>query len=133
MWTSDIASSVFTRVKAEATKRLKTKYPDIYFTTLSRVATTPKFPTVYVKRMQGAERGQTLEGTTLNAILSTFQIEVTTNTNDTEAQEVADIVCEIMKSMRYQMLGEPFPDNTASDTYRNVARYQRIIGYNDIL
>lgn len=132
MWTSDIANSVFTRVKTEGTKQLQTKYPSIYFTTKSKVATTPKFPTVYIKRLQGAERGQDLNGTSVNAILSTFQVEVTTNTNDTDAQEVADVVCGIMKSMRYQMLGEPFSDNVG-DTYRNVARYQRIVGYSDTL
>lgn len=132
MWTSDIQSSVFTRIKAEGNKRLKSKYPNIYFTTSSKALSGPKFPAVYVKRMQGAERGQDLDGTSVNAVLSTFQIEVTTNTNDTEAQEVADVILEVMKSMRYQVLGEPFPDND-NDTYRNVARYQRIVGYNDIL
>lgn len=134
MWTSDIQSTVFTRIKAVGNKKLKSKYPNIYFTTSSKALSTPKFPTVYVKRMQSAERGQDLYGTSVNAVLSTFQIEVTTNTNDTEAQEVADVVYEAMKSMRFQVLGDPIADNdNNSGTYRNVARYQRIIGYNDIL
>jgi len=133
MWTSDIGSKVFTVIKAKATSKLKTKYPDINFTTSSKASTNPKFPTVYVKRLQGAERGQDIEGTSVNAILSSFQIEVTTNTSDTEAQEVADVIADVMKSMRYQMIGEPFPDNSSSDTHRNVARYQRLVGYNDTL
>ena len=133
MWTSDIASKVVTVIKAKATRKLKTKYPDIKFTTSSKASTNPKFPTVYVKKLQGAERGQDLEGTSVNAILSSFQIEVTSNISDTDAQEVADVVADIMKSMRYQMMGEPFADNSSVDTHRNVARYQRIVGYNDIL
>lgn len=133
MWTSDITSIVFTRIKAIGNKKLKTKYPNINFTTSSEAPTTPKFPTVYVKRLQGAERGQDLEGTSVNATLCSFQVEVTTNTNDTEAQEVADVVCSIMKSMAFQILGEPFPDNTQKGVSRNVARYQRVIGYNDIV
>lgn len=133
MWTSKILpSKVFTRIKSEGTKELKKSYPNIFFTTSSKAQTDPKFPTVYVKRMPGAERGQTLDGTTVNAILSTFQIEVIDNESDTRAQEVADVVYGIMKSMRYQMLGEPIADNT-DDAYRNVARYQRIVGYNDVL
>lgn len=133
MWFSDITSIVFTRVKAIVNKKLKTKYPDINFTTSSVASTDPKFPTVYVKRMQGAERGQDLEGTQVNAMLVTFQVEVTDNVSDTRAQEVADSVCEVMKSMRFQILGEPFPDNTQRGVFRNVARYQRAIGYNDVL
>lgn len=133
MWFSDITSIVFTRVKAIVNKKLKTKYPNINFTTSSVASTDPKFPTVYVKRMQGAERGQDLDGTQVNAMLVTFQVEVTDNVSDTRAQEVADSVCKVMKSMRFQMLGEPFPDNTQKGIYRNVARYQRLVGYGDTL
>lgn len=133
MWTSDIQSIVFSRIKREGTKQLKTKYPDIFFTTSSEAEDTPSFPTVYIKRLQGAERGQDLEGTSINAFVSSFQIEVTDNKSDGRAQEVANVVCLIMKSMRYQMLGEPFADNTQNGVHRNVARYQRIVGYNDTL
>ena len=133
MWFSDITSVVFTRVKAIVNKKLKTKYPDINFTTSSVASTDPKFPTVYVKRMQGAERGQDLDGSTVNAMLVTFQVEVTDNVSDTRAQEVADSVCAVMKSMRFQILGEPFPDNTQRGVFRNVARYQRLVGYGDTL
>ena len=83
--------------------------------------------------MQGAERGQDLDGTRVNAMLVTFQVEVTDNVSDTRAQEVADSVCEVMKSIRFQILGEPFPDNTQRGVFRNVARYQRLVGYGDTL
>ena len=133
MWTSDITSIVFTRIKAIGMKRLKTKYPNIDFTTKSSSDTPAQFPTVYIKCLPGAERGQDLEGTSVNATLCSFQVEVTDNASDTRAQEVADVIYSIMKSMRFQALGEPFADNTQTGVYRNVARYQRIIGYNDIL
>ena len=132
MWTSDIASIVFTRIKVEATEKLKSKYPDINFTRSNKVRVEPTFPNVYVKKLQGSERGQTLDGQTVNAILSSFQIEVADNVSDNRAQEVADVVYEIMKNMRYEAIGEPFEDNI-DDTHRNVARYRRIIGYNDTL
>lgn len=132
MWTSDIASIVFTRIKVEATKKLKSKYPDINFTTSDKVRTNPTFPNVYVKKLQGAEQGHTLDGSTVNATLSSFQIEVADNVSDNRAQEVADVVYSIMKSMRYEAIGEPFPDNV-DEVHRNVARYRRIVGYNDTL
>lgn len=135
MWTSDITSIVVTRVQAIVRKKLKTKYPNINFTTSSVASTEPKFPTVYIKRLQGAERGQDLEGKSVNAILCSFQVEVTSKGSDTVAQEVADEVCKVFKTMAFQIIGEPFPDNTNAQTgvFRNVARYQRIIGYGDII
>lgn len=132
MWTSDITSIVFTRIKVEATKELKSKYPSINFTTSDKVRTKPTFPNVFVKRLQGSERGQTLDGETVNATLSSFQIEVADNVSDSRSQEVADTIYAIMKKMRFECIGEPFQDNI-DDVHRNVARYRRVIGYNDTL
>lgn len=132
MWTSDVTSIVFTRIKVEATKELKSKYPDINFTTSDKVRTEPTFPNVFVKRLQGSERGQTLDGETVNATLCSFQIEVADNVNDNRSQEVADVIYAIMKKMRFEAIGEPFQDNI-DDVHRNVARYRRVIGYNDTL
>lgn len=132
MWTSDIESIVFTRIKVEATEKLKNKYPSINFTTSSKVRTNPTFPNVYVKELQGSETGQTLDGESVNAVISSFQIEVADNVNDKRAKEVAYVVYSIMKKMRYECIGEPFADNI-DETHRNVARYRRIVGYNDTL
>lgn len=132
MWFSKITTTVFTRIKAVVTKKLSSNYPDINFTTTDKVATEPKFPNVYLKRMAGAERGQDMEGSAVNAMLVTFQVEVTDNISDTRALEVADECCAVMKSMRFQILGEPVPDNSGG-VYRNIARYQRIVGHNDTL
>lgn len=132
MWTSIIKPKVFTNVQKKGKEKLLKKFPNINFTTSDKSAAKPKFPTVYIKQMQGSARGQTLEDTQPNAILSTFQIEITTNTTQTDAENVADVIAGIMISMGYSMIGEPFPDNS-SDTYRNVSRWQRLIGHDDIL
>lgn len=123
---------MFTNVQKVGRERLLKKYPNINFTTSDRAPTKPKFPTVYIRKMQGSPRGGTLEDAKVNAVLSTFQIEVTTNTSQNDAETVADVVADIMTDMGYEMIGEPFADNTA-DTYRNLSRYQQLIGYNDIL
>lgn len=131
MWTKYIKSKVFTRIKVEGTKRLQKQFPNIYFTTSSKVEKTPKFPTVYVKRLQSTERGRDLEGTGINAIVAGFQVDVIDNKSENNAETVAYVVQDIMKRMRFEVVGSPFSDNSG-DEYRVVARYQRNIGYNDV-
>lgn len=132
LWTTIIKSKVFTNVQKKGRERLLKSYPNITFTTSDRVSSAPRFPTVFVKKMQGAAKGQTTEMKSVEATISTFQIEVTTNTNQDDAEKVADVVEDIMVSLGYDPIGEPFPDNT-QDVYRNISRYQRVIGEDDIL
>lgn len=133
MWVNDITTSVFSRITSRATAKFIKKYPEIFFTKSERNARQPTFPSVYLKKLQGGERGQDLEGTSINGVLSSFQIEVTDNgENDSVANEVAWYICEIMKSMRYQMIGEPVTETTDT-TFRVIARYQRVVGFGDKL
>ena len=82
--------------------------------------------------MPGAETGTDLQGDTINAVWSSFQIEVTTNTKMDEAKEVMDEVVRIMKTMRFQVTSMPEFQNTDS-IYRRVARFRRMIADGDIL
>lgn len=119
-------------MQAEGREKLQKKYPNINFTTSDKVSTKAKFPTVYIQKLQGKPVGRTLEDTKVNGITATFQIDVTTNTNQTDADNVADAIADIMISINFDMIGEPFPDDS-TDVYRNVSRWQRTIGYNDKL
>ena len=133
MWTKIIAPKVFTHVQAKGREKLQKKYPDINFTTSDKASKKPKFPTVYIKKLQPTPRGDTTEGHSVEGTVSGFQIEVTTNTNQSDADNVADAIEDIMvNDLEYRAVGEPFPDNT-SDVYRNVSRYQKTIGSDDIL
>ena len=139
MWTKIIPSKVFTRLKNEGKKRIENTY-DSYekkfkspnFTDTDRSTSTTKFPTIYLKKMQGKAIGRTLEDTKVNGITSTFQIEVTTNTKQNDSEIIADVLADLMIEMGYEMIGDPVPDNTG-DVYRNISRWQRTIGYNDKL
>ena len=131
MWTKYIKSIVFTRIKTEGTAKLKATFPDIYFTTSNKVPTNPKFPTVYLKKLQGAEKGRTLDGKTLNGVLASFQIDVIDNKSDNNAENVADVIGDIMKSMRFEMVGDPFPNSQSTEEYRFTARYQGVIADED--
>lgn len=131
MWTKYIKSKTFTKIKTEGTKRLKDTFPNIFFTTSSKTSTLAKFPTVYVRQLQWTEQGADLEGRYINGILAGFQIEVTDNESENNVDTVADVILGIMKELRFTVVGSPFSENTGSE-YRNVARYQRMIGANDI-
>ena len=132
MWTSDLSSIIFTMIKAKFSASIKKKYPNLYFTNSNKVQTSPKFPTVYIHEMGSTERGNDFENFEINAVLSTFQIDVTDNQSQNRAGEVMDEVVRIMKSMRFSVVTMPEFRN-ADSTYRSVARFRRAITENDLL
>lgn len=131
MWTKIIQPKVFTAIKTKVSEKIQTKYPNIYFTTSDKTLTNPRFPTVYLKKLQGTEQGETMEKD-LNAIVSSFQVEVTDNANEANCIEIADLVMDVMNDMGYSVLGDSVQDNTDS-VYRNIARYQRTIAKEDVI
>ena len=133
-WTDRISSVVFTRIKNEFSNTLKTKYKmtSSNFSTVGSSDTPAVFPFVYVQLLPSAEQGQDLEGTTINAGLFTFQIEVTDNQTQARAKDVMSEIKRIMKSMRFTV--QPTPDiQDTKDTHRAIMRCNRIIGSCDIL
>lgn len=127
-----IETQVFSLIKAKFSAKIKAKYKDLNFTTSDRSSTKPKFPTVYIHLLESPEIGSDLDGTSVNGINATFQIDVTDNQSQARADEVAKEILRIMKSMRFKSAGMPFHDNSG-DTYRTVSRYRRPIGEGDIL
>lgn len=108
------------------------KFPNTFFTTSNRVSDDPKFPTIYVHEMSSQEMGRDLDGTTINAIRSNFQIDVTDNQSMANVSEVMNYVVSTMKTMRYEVVTLPEFSNT-QDVYRKVARFRRVIGSSDVL
>ena len=133
-WTDRVSSVVFTRIKNEFSSSLKEKYKmtSSNFSTVGSSDTPAVFPFVYVQLLPSAETGQDLEGTTINAGLFTFQIEVTDNQSQTRAKDVMSEVKRIMKSMRFTVQCTPTLEDT-KDTHRAIMRCNRIIGSGDIL
>lgn len=129
MWTNIIAPFIFDELKKRGLERLsaKTEYKDAYFTTKSKNSSGPKFPTTYLEKLQGSEQARTLEKGVPNAIVSTFQVIVTDNVSQFRANDVADIVSDIMNELGYELMTDPTP-TASQDTYQNIARYRRTIG-----
>lgn len=131
-WAFDLGTIIFSIVKTKTLDELGSKYPNIFITDKGKTTGKAVFPTVYVQEMSGSERGADLEGKTINAVLETIQVDVTTNTSKSDVSKVMSVVAGIFKEMRFTIQTMPnFEYN--GETYRKTARFQRIIGANDKL
>ena len=136
MWSNELLNIIYTHLVSRWEKDKDSFYSAIKtntFTKTSRVVDKPIFPNTLVKKLPGSERGSTLEGRNLDAILLTVQIEVTDNRLQSNSDEVSDILCGYMKDMRFQVIGDPTPDESDPAVYRTIARYRRVFGASDIL
>lgn len=139
MWATEIDTTVLSRLRSRGYADLKKKYQNINFTDNDRAPTDPKFPTVYYINISSAERGQTLDGKSTNALLHSVQIEVSDNgtpvANKPQNYATKDVmgkICEYMKDMGYEIVNMPFFQNTDT-VFRMVARFRRVIGANDVI
>lgn len=126
-WAFNLGTVIFSKVKAESLLKLKTKYPSIVFTTSDRNKGNPVYPTVYIHELPGAERSDDLRGITINAVNETIQVEVITDSSQSDARYIMSIVGSIFKSMGFQINNMPNFDNGAT-YYRLVMRCQKLIG-----
>lgn len=149
LWTMDIPTIVFSRVTSEFSEELKTKYgikkttvklpgmtePIVTwnkFSTSQVSESPPEFPYITIIELPGQERGQDLEGSTINGALFTFQVDVYDNVGDSRPKNCMAEITRIMKSMRFQVNAMPSFDSKPQE-YRMTARFSRVIGYNDNL
>ena len=134
IWTMMVPSMIFTRIKNEFSAKTKEKYKmtDKNFSTVGSSDTTAVFPFVYVQMLAPLETGRDLEGTSINAGIYTFQIDVTDNKSQSNARAVMTEVLKVMKKMAFQATQMPVYEDT-KDTHRCTARFRRTISENDIL
>lgn len=135
-WVSDVESKIYTLIKYKGEQKLKSKYPNIYYTTDSQATTQTSFPTVYVNFMSNDERGQDLEGKTLNAFLCTLQIDVTVS--KTQGQSGAkEVIWQAIDTLKlyygFDIFDLPKIMETSNETVRVVARARRIIGASETI
>lgn len=128
-WVIDLDNIIFTRVDVKLKNALGTKYPDLYVTNSDLNTGVAKFPTVYLHVMSGIEQGNDLDGSTINAVLYSIQLEVT-STSQTHTKEVMAELISIFKQMRFQVIAMPEFKNQ-NTLYRQVCRVRRVIGAND--
>lgn len=134
IWTMMAPSMIFTRIKNEFSAKTKEKYKmtDKNFSTVGSSDTQAVFPFVYVQMLAPVETGRDLEGTSINAGIYTFQIDVTDNKSQSNARAVMTEVLKVMKKMAFQVTQMPIYEDT-KDIHRCTARFRRTISENDIL
>lgn len=132
-WIFDLENRIYTIV-ATKTKNALPQYTDLNFTQdLEPDDTTPHFPTVSIHFLPTSEQGKTLDGLTINGIISSVQIEVTSSKSQgqTVARLVMWEVIEQFKSLRYDLFQSPEMLTTGNDTNQTVCRMRRMVGAND--
>lgn len=143
IWTTDIPTIVFSRTVSDFSEDLKTKYKMQKLTvngittwrnfSTSQVSETPPiFPYITVIELPGAEKGQDLEGTSVNGGLFTFQVDVYHNSSETIARNCMAEVFRVMKTMRFNGMQIPYPQSQSQE-YRQIAQFSRVIGASDPL
>lgn len=132
-WVDEVQTYLYSKIKAMLTVKLKKKYPDLFITDDDEVPTDPKFPSIFIEFLQPSERGADLEGKSINAISLTVEVDVTVTKAQgmKVAREVSYEVLECFKSLSFRATMPNF-QNDGDGTKRMIARYTRVIGYNDL-
>lgn len=131
-WAYGIETTIYSIIKSKTYLEIQKKYHNLLFTDKGQSDSPPAFPTVYIHMLAPTEQGQTLDGQTINGLLVTVQVDVTTNTSGSDARWVMSKVAEAFKELRFE--AKPMPELTYLDKlYRSTARFRRAIGANDRL
>lgn len=130
-WAFNLEYVIMTIVKTKIETALKTDYPNIFITNNGKSTAKPVFPTVYIHELPGTEKSD-LEGSAINAVLESFQVDVTTNTSQSDAKKVCAVVAQIFKELRFQISSMPEISDDG-ETYRSTCRVRRWIGADDTI
>lgn len=106
------------------------KFTDDNFTSLDVQESTAVFPMIKIKVASMPERGMDFEGDTINAVDTTFQIDVMTNKSQDTANKIVEEIIPIMKRMRFQITSMPI-SSKEGDVFRSVIRCKRSVGSGD--
>ena len=125
----EIESIVRTQLKVRVPKLTDNKYPNMSFT--SEVSDkVPNFPNVYIHEVGQSELGNTISNDTVHAVRSTLQIDVSTNTNKSDARIVTNACILALKRLRYSVFMLPIYQKD-NNIHRFVFRARRVIGSGD--
>lgn len=125
-WYLQIQSRVFTQVEY----MLKKKYPKLICTTKNENGQPAVFPTLYLHELEPIERGQDLQNETINAVLCTIEIQVWTNTTETDCRNIIAEAVNQMKALQFNIVAMPIVEVSDKISW-GVIRCRRIIGNGD--
>ena len=89
---------VKTQLQTRVFRELGSRYPKLSFSD-EITDETASFPNVYIHELNPSEVGNSLENNVINAIRDTIQIEVSTNTSNSDARVVINSCVKAMKEI----------------------------------
>lgn len=125
-WYMQIQSKVFTQVSY----MMKKKYPTLNCTTKNENGMPAEFPTLYLHELAPVEQGQDLTNETVNAVLSTIEIQVWTNTTETDCRRIIAEAVSQMKALQFNVPSMPVVEVNDKIAW-GVIRCRRMIGNGD--
>ena len=125
-WYLQIQNKVITQIEY----MMKKKYPKLICTTKNENGQPAKFPTLYLHELQPVEQGQDLTNETVNAVLSTIEIMVWTNTTETDCRNIIGETVNQMKLLQFNVIGMPIVQ-VNDKVSCGVMRCRRMIGNGD--
>lgn len=115
---------------------IRMQIPQLAKSNFSRTRENPsseaELPFIYFRRVDGIERGRTLECDRFEGGLFTYQIIVTSNSSKSEAEKIMNAVTKAFKSLGFYSTSLPL-DNDVDNLYKYLARWQRNIAEGDII
>lgn len=131
-WIVDLENKVFSLVKGKTYSKLKEKYPGILYTTTSmNYDAKSNFPCVYIHQLGNSETHSDLERSRVSTITAGYQIEVYSNVSQRDCMYIMAEITDCMKQLLFTVKLSPYVDNQAP-TFRCIARFERILDWNDI-
>lgn len=137
-WAYENETKVLGILNSYAIPNLRKKFPSmkwqkgVTITNVESSLSKPTFPTIYVHELPGTEQGRTLDGQNINGVLTTFEVQTFTNTNQYDAKLMLAIVADVFKEMRFEITSMT-EFKSDEKVYRSVSRFRRILGANDRL
>ena len=125
-WFSKIQSKIFSQVQY----MLKKKYSSLNCTTKNESETPAKFPTLYLHELAPLEVGQDLSNKSVNAIRCTIEIQVWTNTTETDCRDILTDATLEMKRYQFNISAMPIVQTSGKISW-GVIRCTRVIGAGD--
>jgi hypothetical protein len=134
-WVADRQTTIYSRVSAILDAKLGDKYDELNVTMDNALSQDAMFPTVYITFVAANERGQTLDGTTINAVNMTVEVHIKTSNAQGMIvnSEVAWEVVEAFKTMGFTAIMPNIPISNIDGVYESVSRFSRLIGQGDVI
>ena len=126
-WWGLLESRLFTRFESKLKNAIGSKFPKLYCTSSPMTKAASQFPTAWFRMVDWVEAGNDLDNTEVSAILASLQVDVIANTSLTDCQTVIYETINIMKSMRFSIIGMP-TYSANNNLYTGIVRFRRYIG-----